>query len=131
MQIDVIDTDAPAGLITFRYGDGPVVGRWRGGGDPRLGPMWVELDVKDVCRWGLDIQIEAQEIAEGFRPGGIREAGCIVVGRCEQLTHDDVLIISVLGFPLMVETTGEAPTHIEGRLLSVHACQPEIYPDTV
>jgi hypothetical protein len=128
VQIEIVSVNPSARLVTFRYGDGPVVGRWRGGGEPHLGPVYVELDVMDVCRWSLDIQIEQQEMPEGIRAGGAREGGCILIGRCEQLAEDDVMILRILGYLVMLETSGEAPTIFEGQLMSVHVPRLDIYP---
>jgi hypothetical protein len=129
MQIDVVGFDSSTGLVAFRYGAGPVVGRWRGDEAPSLGPIYVELDVLDDCQWGADIQVVQDGMAQGIYPGDPGEGSCIVVGRCLEVTYDDVLILSVLNSPIQIDTAGVAPTRTNGLPMSVRCVDLEVSPE--
>ncbi|MCM3923249.1 hypothetical protein ND748_16465 [Frankia sp. AiPs1] len=93
--------------------------------------MYVELDVPDDCRWGLDIHVVPEGLTEGIWPGGPQGDGCILVGRCLELTYYDVVILSVLGSLLMISAVGEAPTRTDGLLMSVRSPRLEVFPENV
>ncbi|SNQ48162.1 hypothetical protein FRACA_2250003 [Frankia canadensis] len=129
MQIDVVGFYSPTRLVTFRYGGGSIVGRWRGDETPSSGPVHVELDVLDDCRWGEDIRVEQEGATEGIRPSGPGEDGFILVGRCLEVSYDDVLILSVLNSPLHIDTLGVAPTRTNGLPMSVRCARLEVSPE--
>ncbi len=126
MQIDVVDFDQSTDLVTFRCGTEPVVGLWRGEEPPKRGPVYIELELSDDCQWGADIQIEEEGATQGIRPDG--RGGCILVGRCVELTYYDVLILSAVDSIVMISTVGEAPVQTEGLLMSVHSTRPAVFP---
>jgi hypothetical protein len=113
--------------VAFSSETGNATGLWHGDAPPRPGEHDVEIEIPGTYRWG-----------DNVRPGGslatslsTTHEGFRVTGRAVGLDPDGMLWLDVDGGVVMVETDGQPPQDIVGRVIELDAPALEIYPTSI
>jgi hypothetical protein len=122
MQVEVLGRTA-GGWVRVRSDYGTFAAQWYGA-LPEVGStQWVEIDVDDVV-WADDIVLRdelAQELAgEGDR---MRISGLVT-----DYGADDVLVVTLDGASIMIDTDGDLPPGVVGRHVTLYASDVTLFP---
>lgn len=123
MEVQVLEHLAD-GRVRVRSSYGTFAARWHGD-LPQIGSQQrVEVDVHGVALWGEDI---------GFRDAGIREVvddgdRVRISGLVSDFGADDVVVLTLNGSPVMIDTDGEPPIGVVGRYVAVRVSNVTLYP---
>ena len=115
--------DGASPVVSFSSPAGHATAVWRGRTPPHPGEHDVELEVADPLRWGRDLR-EYRGPAAAIEQ---TEGGYRLRGRAVRL-DDGVLAVDVGGGILMLDTEGDPPAEVAGRMLEFDSPVLELYP---
>lgn len=116
--------DGPGARICFSTRAGDLEGWWRGAYAVAVGDeVDVELELPESRDWS---NVEVVGEARPTDPRAYESP--YVEGIVLDVDQDGVLCLDVLGTPLMVETTGQAPHGIVGKWVRLFAQDLEFHP---
>ena len=109
--------------VRFSSAVGHATAVWRGGTAPQAGEQDVELEIPGSLGWGQDLR-EHPGAAMGIEQ---TEAGYQLRGRAVSV-EARVLAVDVGGTILMLDTEGDPPAEVAGRMLEFDSPVLELYP---
>ncbi len=118
-----LQREAPSDGSRIRIANDAVAGgaRWKGAGTADT-IVDIELEIPGVIQWAAIVVDAGPSHLENPSEGELR-----IVGVASDLGPDGLLIMTVPGGVILVETSGAAPSGIIGRIIGITAHDARVY----
>jgi len=123
VQIEILER-LPDRRVKVRSVYGTFSAGWTGE-PPEVGSSrWTEVNVDGIAVWGEDILV-----GDGVVRELVDDGDCVrISGFVEDFGADDVLVLTLDGSPVMIDTDGDPPLGVTGRYATVQARDVTLFP---